>query len=688
MADLDASESSNFSLEHAENDHDNMSSNFATAAASNNNAPSPAASSPASSSPDGGGGDATAAAAASNPATTSSRSAGAGVCCLWQTALDEATGRTYYYHMETRETQWHKPQELASQAELLAAQEKERRQRDFFANMEANILRNLSAGITMTSIRRNMIHNNNNNNNEKNNTEESEKDDDAEEEEEEKEAMLVEERPNFCRTISSMEASVLRNLVKRVPSNRNNNNNNNNNFDNNAERDISVHMMMNGNNNNNNNRSLEHLSLEHAESTIFGNNSNSNNSSNNNNSGSNVGSHRRSSVTAADAPERQPSVGTFLATLPEESLHNNNIMSLNNLGEGGVGSSSSNGLLSMDEFDLNNTSFAATGDESFFDLGVSDEESRALCKLSLISSAMACIKDTGDDDDDDDDIFDFDEDKAQDPDDELDMVQEDDEDEGDTSGNLDVLGDYCRTDPDAIYAAATAANNDKPSLARTVDGSMNMNDLLALHNNNNNNKSSSRTAPAADVAAFVGDDDQLEISLNGQSDFNFIEESSRILGLPSMMPTTNKNSNKVVSSSNGGGSGGSSSSAAADNGSGGGNKTPRPSFSRSLAKRTVVVLDPTTANDPATATTTTAATSRSTTTTRPPSSRSLTRSNKTTTVATKKPDMIRRNTCGTLYVGSTMSAPDKDATIKVRTNVLYLCDISIFAATCVILLLS
>jgi hypothetical protein len=26
----------------------------------------------------------------------------------------------------------------------------------------------------------------------------------------------------------------------------------------------------------------------------------------------------------------------------------------------------------------------------------------------------------------------------------------------------------------------------------------------------------------------------------------------------------------------------------------------------------------------------------------------------------------RRNTCGTLYVGSTMSAPDKDATIKVR----------------------
>jgi len=30
-----------------------------------------------------------------------------------------------------------------------------------------------------------------------------------------------------------------------------------------------------------------------------------------------------------------------------------------------------------------------------------------------------------------------------------------------------------------------------------------------------------------------------------------------------------------------------------------------------------------------------------------------------------KPPLVKRNTCGTLYVGSTMSAPDKDATIKV-----------------------
>jgi hypothetical protein len=34
----------------------------------------------------------------------------------------------------------------------------------------------------------------------------------------------------------------------------------------------------------------------------------------------------------------------------------------------------------------------------------------------------------------------------------------------------------------------------------------------------------------------------------------------------------------------------------------------------------------------------------------------------------KRPSLLdsRRNTCGTIYVGSTMSAPDKDATIKVR----------------------
>jgi hypothetical protein len=31
----------------------------------------------------------------------------------------------------------------------------------------------------------------------------------------------------------------------------------------------------------------------------------------------------------------------------------------------------------------------------------------------------------------------------------------------------------------------------------------------------------------------------------------------------------------------------------------------------------------------------------------------------------ERPEVKRRNTCGTMYIGTTMSAPDKDATIRV-----------------------
>jgi hypothetical protein len=36
-----------------------------------------------------------------------------------------------------------------------------------------------------------------------------------------------------------------------------------------------------------------------------------------------------------------------------------------------------------------------------------------------------------------------------------------------------------------------------------------------------------------------------------------------------------------------------------------------------------------------------------------------------------RPAMARRNTCGTLYVGSTLSAPDKDGSIKVSHKFMY-----------------
>ena len=54
----------------------------------------------------------------------------------WKTAADPKSGRTYYYHVETRETQWRKPTELATPEEREEAERKEKQQRDFFAASE------------------------------------------------------------------------------------------------------------------------------------------------------------------------------------------------------------------------------------------------------------------------------------------------------------------------------------------------------------------------------------------------------------------------------------------------------------------------------------------------------------------------------------------------------------------------
>jgi len=65
---------------------------------------------------------------------------------IWRSAIDAKTGRTYYYDVLTRETQWRKPIELASEEERLAMERKEQKQKEFFAAMEENILRNLANG--------------------------------------------------------------------------------------------------------------------------------------------------------------------------------------------------------------------------------------------------------------------------------------------------------------------------------------------------------------------------------------------------------------------------------------------------------------------------------------------------------------------------------------------------------------
>mmetsp|Transcript_23600 Transcript_23600/g.44898 ORF Transcript_23600/g.44898 Transcript_23600/m.44898 type:complete len:954 (-) Transcript_23600:56-2917(-) len=125
---------------------------------------------------------------------------------LWRTATDPASGRTYYYHVETRETQWRKPVELASDQEKEEMRKKEEQQRNFFAAMEANILKNLQTGAMVESTQ--VV------------------------EEREKTSNFLQtrsvdstdgglERPGLVRTISTMDRQVLSELVKRQPSNHN-----------------------------------------------------------------------------------------------------------------------------------------------------------------------------------------------------------------------------------------------------------------------------------------------------------------------------------------------------------------------------------------------------------------------------------------------------------------------------------
>eukprot|EP00590_Aulacoseira_subarctica_P003533 CAMPEP_0172434356 /NCGR_PEP_ID=MMETSP1064-20121228/70589_1 /TAXON_ID=202472 /ORGANISM="Aulacoseira subarctica , Strain CCAP 1002/5" /LENGTH=264 /DNA_ID=CAMNT_0013182569 /DNA_START=545 /DNA_END=1336 /DNA_ORIENTATION=- len=64
----------------------------------------------------------------------------------WHTAVDPDSKRTYYYNLETYETQWEKPMDLASGMEYLQMIEHEQKKREFFAAMELNIRTSLSLG--------------------------------------------------------------------------------------------------------------------------------------------------------------------------------------------------------------------------------------------------------------------------------------------------------------------------------------------------------------------------------------------------------------------------------------------------------------------------------------------------------------------------------------------------------------
>lgn len=113
----------------------------------------------------------------------------------WKSAVDPRTDRTYYYHEITRETQWRKPMELASNEERQAMEDKERKQKDFFATMEANILNSLSQGQVPGSPKKELSRR--------------------------KSSNRPAERPELVRTISTMNDIVLKNLIQRQPSFRN-----------------------------------------------------------------------------------------------------------------------------------------------------------------------------------------------------------------------------------------------------------------------------------------------------------------------------------------------------------------------------------------------------------------------------------------------------------------------------------
>lgn len=110
----------------------------------------------------------------------------------WKAAVDPKSGRTYFYNEKTRETQWRKPMELATDEERNEMEEKEKKQKNFFAAMEANILKSMATGqVVMNSPKPGMM--------------------------QKKPSLKPVKRP-LVRTISTMDEGILKDLVKRTPS--------------------------------------------------------------------------------------------------------------------------------------------------------------------------------------------------------------------------------------------------------------------------------------------------------------------------------------------------------------------------------------------------------------------------------------------------------------------------------------